>query len=44
MSANAVSASKIELKGVKKRFGPKIVLDGIDLTVNRGDSVVILGG
>src|SRR5258706_4835162 len=35
---------KIELKGVKKRFGSKIVLDGIDLKVNHGDSVVILGG
>jgi phospholipid/cholesterol/gamma-HCH transport system ATP-binding protein len=35
---------KIELKGVKKRFGPKIVLDGIDLKINHGDSVVILGG
>jgi phospholipid/cholesterol/gamma-HCH transport system ATP-binding protein len=35
---------KIELKGVKKRFGPKIVLDGIDLAVNHGDSIVILGG
>jgi phospholipid/cholesterol/gamma-HCH transport system ATP-binding protein len=36
--------AKIELKGVKKRFGPKIVLDGIDLKVNHGDSLVILGG
>src|SRR5258708_32193458 len=35
---------KIELKGVKKRFGSKIVLDGIDLAINPGDSVVILGG
>ncbi|HYK78363.1 MAG TPA: ATP-binding cassette domain-containing protein [Micropepsaceae bacterium] len=35
---------KIELKGVKKRFGPKIVLDGIDLAINHGDSIVILGG
>ena len=35
---------KIELKGVKKRFGPKVVLDGIDLKVNHGDSLVILGG
>jgi phospholipid/cholesterol/gamma-HCH transport system ATP-binding protein len=35
---------KIELKGVKKRFGPKIVLDGVDLAINHGDSVVILGG
>src|SRR5882672_4640230 len=35
---------KIELKGVKKRFGPKVVLDGVDLTVNEGDSIVIIGG
>ena len=35
---------KIELKGVKKRFGPKIVLDGVDLTINEGDSIVIIGG
>ena len=39
-----MSVPKIELKNVKKRFGPKIVLDGIDLTVNKGDSVVIIGG
>ena len=38
------STPKIELKGVKKRFGPKVVLDGIDLTIDRGDSVVIIGG
>jgi len=35
---------KIELKGVKKRFGPKIVLDGVDLAINEGDSIVIIGG
>jgi len=35
---------KIELRGVKKRFGPKIVLDGIDIVVNEGDSLVIIGG
>jgi phospholipid/cholesterol/gamma-HCH transport system ATP-binding protein len=35
---------KIELRGVKKRFGPKIVLDGVDLSVNAGDSIVIIGG
>jgi phospholipid/cholesterol/gamma-HCH transport system ATP-binding protein len=35
---------KIELKGVKKRFGPKIVLDGVDIAVNPGDSLVIMGG
>jgi len=37
-------APKIELRGVKKRFGPKIVLDGVNLSVNPGDSLVILGG
>jgi phospholipid/cholesterol/gamma-HCH transport system ATP-binding protein len=36
--------TKIELKGVKKRFGPKIVLDGIDISVNEGESLVIIGG
>src|SRR6185436_2042653 len=35
---------KIELRGVKKRFGPKIVLDGVDVVVNEGDSLVIIGG
>jgi len=35
---------KIELRGVKKRFGPKVVLDGVDLVVNEGDSLVIIGG
>jgi len=35
---------KIELNSVKKRFGPKIVLDGVDLTINEGDSIVIIGG
>lgn len=36
--------AKIELKGVKKRFGPKIVLDGVDISVNEGESLVIIGG
>ena len=35
---------KIELRGVKKRFGPKIVLDGVEIVVNEGDSLVIIGG
>ncbi len=44
MSTMAVKEPKIELVGVKKRFGAKIVLDGIDLAINRGDSLVIIGG
>ena len=36
--------AKIELIGVKKRFGPKVVLDGVDLTIEKQSSVVIIGG
>lgn len=35
---------KIELSGVKKSFGRKVVLDGIDLSVGRGESLVVIGG
>ena len=35
---------KLALQGVSKAFGSKIVLDGIDLTVAKGESVVIIGG
>jgi phospholipid/cholesterol/gamma-HCH transport system ATP-binding protein len=38
------SIPKIELRGVKKRFGPKLVLDGLNLSVNPGDSLVVIGG
>ncbi len=36
--------AKIALKGVHKRFGRKVVLDGIDLDVPRGKSLVVIGG
>jgi phospholipid/cholesterol/gamma-HCH transport system ATP-binding protein len=36
--------AKIQLIGVKKRFGPKVVLDGVDLTIEKQSSVVIIGG
>lgn len=39
-----MTAPKIRLKGVEKRFGPKVVLDGVDLDVMPGESVVIIGG
>jgi phospholipid/cholesterol/gamma-HCH transport system ATP-binding protein len=35
---------KIRLNGVKKRFGEKVVLDGVDLEVGAGESVIIIGG
>jgi len=40
----AGKSPKIELRGVKKRFGPKVVLDGIDLILDAGSSLVIIGG
>ena len=42
--ARAVSTAKVELRGVKKRFGPKVVLDGVDLTIEAGQSLVVIGG
>jgi phospholipid/cholesterol/gamma-HCH transport system ATP-binding protein len=39
-----MATPKIELKGVAKRFGSKVVLDGIDLSVQPGESLVIIGG
>ena len=39
-----MSTPKIELRGLKKRFGPKVVLDGIDLVIERGQSIVVIGG
>jgi phospholipid/cholesterol/gamma-HCH transport system ATP-binding protein len=35
---------KLRLAGLRKAFGPKVVLDGVDLEVPRGSSMVILGG
>ncbi len=34
----------IELRDVKKHFGSKKILQGIDLKVNKGESLVIIGG
>jgi len=35
---------KIRVRGLHKRFGPKKVLDGIDLDVMPGTSMVVIGG
>lgn len=35
---------KVQLRGVVKRFGTKTVLDGLDLDIADGESLVILGG
>jgi phospholipid/cholesterol/gamma-HCH transport system ATP-binding protein len=34
----------VEFRGVSKAFGRKVVLDGVDLTIYRGEVLVILGG
>jgi ABC-type polar amino acid transport system ATPase subunit len=36
-------APDIQLEGVRKSFGDNVVLDGIDLTVNAGEALVIIG-
>jgi phospholipid/cholesterol/gamma-HCH transport system ATP-binding protein len=35
---------KLALQGVKKRFGPKVVLDGVDLAIRPKHSMVVIGG
>ncbi len=35
---------KLQLQGVSKRFGPRLVLDGVDIAVEAGRSLVIIGG
>ena len=42
MMAN--EAPKIAIKNLHKQFGEKVVLDGVDLQVPEGQSVVIIGG
>jgi phospholipid/cholesterol/gamma-HCH transport system ATP-binding protein len=37
-------APKISVRGLKKSFGRKVVLDGIDLDIGQGESVVVIGG
>ncbi|MDX1975342.1 MAG: ABC transporter ATP-binding protein [Rickettsiales bacterium] len=36
--------AKIELKNICKAFGPKVVLDGVDLSIEQGESLVVIGG
>jgi phospholipid/cholesterol/gamma-HCH transport system ATP-binding protein len=37
-------APKIRIRGLRKAFGGKLVLDGLDLDVGVGESVVVIGG
>ena len=38
------SSPKIRIRGLRKAFGDKVVLDGIDLDVMPGTSMVVIGG
>ena len=38
------AAPKISIRGLKKSFGPKKVLDGLDLDIGVAESVVVIGG
>ncbi len=40
----SASVPKIRLRGVSKSFGDKKVLDGIDLDIETGTSMVVIGG
>ena len=35
---------KIEIKNLHKSFGHKVVLNGVDLEINEGESLVVIGG
>jgi len=34
----------ISFRGVKKRFGPKVVFNGLNLDIERGETLTVLGG
>ena len=39
-----MSDTKIKISGLKKAFGKKVVLDGVDLDIHKGESLVVIGG
>jgi phospholipid/cholesterol/gamma-HCH transport system ATP-binding protein len=42
--SDAKGTVKIAVRGLRKSFGRKIVLDGLDLDIDTGESMVIIGG
>ena len=44
MTGKSPNTPKIQLANVRKSFGPKHVLNGVDLSVAHGESIVIIGG
>lgn len=43
-TVTAAKDLKIKITNLHKKFGEKVVLDGIDLEIARGESLVIIGG
>jgi phospholipid/cholesterol/gamma-HCH transport system ATP-binding protein len=39
-----MTTPKIRIRGLKKSFGPKTVLDGVDLDIMQGTGLVVIGG
>ena len=39
-----MSDNKIEIRNLYKAFGKKKVLDGVDLDIKKGESLVVIGG
>ena len=39
-----MSETKIKISNLKKAFGKKVVLDGVNLDVRKGESLVVIGG
>ncbi|MDH3230754.1 MAG: ATP-binding cassette domain-containing protein [Alphaproteobacteria bacterium] len=44
MSAVETAPPKIRVRNLRKRFGRNVVLDGLDLDVDVGESVLVIGG
>ena len=38
------SAPRLEVRGIRKSFGQNVVLKGIDLSVDAGEVVALIGG
>ena len=43
MGDSATNGQLVELRGVRKSFGSNVVLDGIDLSIARGEAIVVAG-
>ncbi len=44
MVKSGATKIKIRLSGIHKSFGEKVVLDGLDLAIGEGESLVVIGG